>query len=94
MPLPLIIGGAAAAVGAAIASKAFKKPKTSTVSYYIKNNRSMYFDGMVEKRFLFVKYLKPEWVTHWDNAYSFDSEDEANDCINQNRFRKVEIVEK
>ena len=91
MPLPLIIGGAAAAIGTAIAAKKlFKKDQL----YYIKNSHSMYFNGIIEKRFLFIKYKKTQWVTHWDNAEGFNDEEEANDCIQQNRFRNVEIISK
>lgn len=93
MPLPLIIGGIGGAVATAVAAKALKD-KMQDSSYYIKNKRSMYFGGIVEKRFLFIKYKKPQWVTHWNEAEGFTDEEEANDCVKQNNFHDVEIVVK
>ena len=95
MPLPFIIGGAAVATTVALA-RALKKSgeNSNDSSYYIKNSRSMYYDGMIEKRFLFIKYQKPQWVSHYDDAWGFNDEEDAEDCIKQNRLRGVEIVEK
>ena len=92
MPLPFIIGAAGAAAAAALTARAIKKSKT--VYYYIKNKRSMYFEGVVEKKFLFIKYRQHNWVTHHDSAKYFSDYDDAQDCIRQNRLRGVEIIEK
>jgi len=93
MPLPFIIGGAAAAIGAGLLARKKLKESRSRF-YYIKNNRSMYFKGSEEKRFLFIKYKKLLWVSRYDDATWFDNEEEAQDCIVQNRLRNVEIIEK
>ena len=98
MPLPfipLIIGGAAAATAAA-AARAFKKSgeNSNDFGYFIKNSRSMYYNGMLEKSFLFIKYKKPQWVSHYDDAWGFNDEEDADDCIKQNKLRGVEIVRK
>ncbi|MDR0442149.1 MAG: hypothetical protein LBH44_01920 [Treponema sp.] len=93
MPLPLILGGVAATAGAALIKAVINK-KSGNVYFFIKNKRSMYFNGMLEKRFLFIKYQKPQWVSHYDDALGFDDEEEADDCIQQNRLRGVEIIEK
>ena len=93
MPLPFIIGGAAAAIGATLLAR--KKLKESRDRfYYIKNSRSMYFKGIEGKRFLFIKYKKLLWASRYDDAACFDNEEEARDCIVQNKLRNVEIIEK
>ena len=96
MPLPFILGGVAAATAAKLVGAAIKKSRESEDNYYyyIKNERSMYFKEMVEKRFLFINYKKPQWVSNYNDAEGFNDEEEANDCIQQNKFRGVAIIAK
>ena len=92
MLLPLILGATGAVAAIVLAARAIKKSKT--VYYYIKNKHSMYFEGVIEKKFLFIKYRQHNWVTHHDSAKYFSDYDDAQNCIRQNRLRGVEIIEK
>jgi len=92
MPLPFIIGGAIGLGATLLAKKKLKESRDRF--YYIKNSRSMYFNGIEEKKFLFIKYKKLLWVSRYDDATCFDNEEEAQDCIVQNKLRNAEIIEK
>jgi len=87
MPLPFIIGGLAAAVTSKIAN-VFK------TKYVIQNKKGHYYSGMCDKKFLFIKWFSPQWVSSEDDAAVFSSIDDANERIFHSKLRKVTVVEK
>jgi hypothetical protein len=88
MALPIIAAG----VGIAAAARAIKKAMDS--GFYIQNKRGLYYGGLDEKRFLFIKWTSPQWVAFQDIAEEFSDIDEANDCIRENKLRGAMVISK
>jgi hypothetical protein len=92
MPLPLIIGG----IGAAIAGISAHAVAKSLGSYYYikKSDGELYLSGIEEKRLLFIKWRKPQWVLDYDDAKAFAIEEDADEYVQVNKLKNVEIVKK
>jgi hypothetical protein len=81
MPLPLIIGAAAGAI-----------VKTLKTKYVIQNKKGLYFCGMHDRCFLFLKWVSPQWESSQINAKIFSSIDDANQLIFFNKLRGAVVV--